>query len=110
MDLDENDVTLASYDAAMDAYLAASLGQPCRPLLDVLRAAAPPPARVLEIGSGQGFDAAQLRADGYDVQATDASASFLNHLRGTGRPWGGSNAPAGRSTEWSRGRVATTPG
>lgn len=84
MERDENDVTLATYDERVEAYLARSQGEPCRPLLALLREAVPPPARVLEIGSGPGSDAAQLAADGYSVQASDASAGFLAHLRATG--------------------------
>lgn len=84
MPADEHEVTLASYDGGVDAYLAGSADEACLPLLTRLTEAQPSPARVLEIGSGPGYDATRLRADGYAVQVTDASDGFLDHLRADG--------------------------
>ena len=77
-------MTLASYDDGVDGYLAGSMRQPCLPLLTQLTQQVAAPSRVLEIGSGPGFDAAYLRANGYQVQPTDASDGFLAHLRAAG--------------------------
>lgn len=86
MDHDENDATLAAYDRGVDIYVDASPGEACLPLLSQLMSAVPPPARVLEIGSGPGHDARRLVADGYTMCLTDASDGFLSYLHASGWP------------------------
>ena len=86
MQNDEGAVTLGSYDAEVEKYLAGTAQQPCHVLLGRLIEAVPPSGRVLEIGSGPGTDASYLASQGFHVQPTDASASFLTHLRASGWP------------------------
>jgi SAM-dependent methyltransferase len=79
-------VTVASYDADAEAYRAATVGADDRigAALDRFAAAVPPGARVLEIGSGSGRDAAGLEARGLSVRRTDVTPGFVRLLRAEG--------------------------
>ena len=82
--------TIAAYDASADDYrdgLAARIqqaGDPTDEQRDGFIAALRPGARVLEIGSGAGFDADDLEAAGLDVRRTDISPGFVDLLRAAG--------------------------
>ena len=54
---------------------------------DVIAAAVPPPARLLELGCGAGRITRELVARGYDVTAVDESAAMLAHVDGATRVW-----------------------
>jgi predicted TPR repeat methyltransferase len=41
-------------------------------------------ARILELGSGEGRDAAYIEAQGYDIERTDASTGFVEYLHSQG--------------------------
>src|SRR6186713_67753 len=49
---------------------------------DVIAAAAPPPATLLELGCGVGRVTRALTARGYAVTAVDESAAMLDHVTG----------------------------
>jgi SAM-dependent methyltransferase len=49
---------------------------------DVIVAAVPPPAKLLELGCGAGRITRELVARGYDVTAVDESAAMLSHVDG----------------------------
>ena len=79
-------LTVAGYHRQAAAYRDA--GQPLpdsiRVAIDGLVAALPPGARVLEIGSGAGRDAAALEAAGLSVRRTDITPGFVELLRTDG--------------------------
>lgn len=87
----DNAVTLQSYEAAADRYTAASSSRPRAEqlaFLERLAARVGPGGRVLELGSGPGFDADALESLGLAVERTDAATSFLEQMAargGTGR-------------------------
>ncbi len=87
--MDTCDATIASYDSGVATYLAKTPPEPsalARWLADFVGDEVSPGARVLEVGSAGGVDAAFLRDQGLDVQVTDASAGFVDYLRGHGFP------------------------
>ncbi|MEP7160922.1 MAG: class I SAM-dependent methyltransferase [Dermatophilaceae bacterium] len=87
--MNTHDVTIASYDSSVASYLAKTPSEPsalARWLADFVGDEVSPGARVLEVGSAGGVDAALLRERGLDVQATDAAAGFVDYLRGHGFP------------------------
>jgi SAM-dependent methyltransferase len=61
-----------------------SIGPAKQAFFDELVQQAPPPRRVLEVGSGSGRDADWLEQHGYEVTRTDASTSFVATLRAGG--------------------------
>ena len=79
-------VTVGSYEVAAEGYRAASaaLTAPVRARIDELASHLPAGARVLEIGSGGGRDAAALEVRGLDVRRTDVTPAFVDRLRGEG--------------------------
>ncbi|MBW3086954.1 2-methoxy-6-polyprenyl-1,4-benzoquinol methylase, mitochondrial [Austwickia sp. TVS 96-490-7B] len=86
---DENTTTLAAYDIAAAAYLEHTPSEPsalAEWLAGMVGEVIAPGARVLEIGSAGGKDAAFLRDSGLMVQPTDAASSFVTHLRAHGFP------------------------
>ena len=85
--IDVNAVTLASYDARLDAYAAGTPDRVSGELgawLDLAVDGLRPAARIREIGSGLGRDAAHLEAAGFRVCRSDASVAFTAHLRAQG--------------------------
>lgn len=83
---DQDDgTTLASYEAGVDRYLEHS----CPPGPDMVRyldryADLVGSGRVLELGSGPGWDALHLEARGVRVTRSDATPAFLTRLRAAG--------------------------
>lgn len=82
-----NDQTIAAYNAGVDTYVAhlkpidGDLKQWIDALLDSLN----PPAKILEIGSGDGRDANYIEALGYHVERTDGAKEFVNMQREQGK-------------------------
>lgn len=85
---DANDRTLASYEAATDKYLAGTpaTSPEVEAFLDRFVGELPTHSdtRVLEIGSGPGWDALALEARGVAVQRSDATKAFVDRLRAQG--------------------------
>lgn len=81
---DPCDITLRSYSAATDRYIARTTasGAICR-YLDRL-ADLVGRGHILELGSGPGWDADYLEGRGVRVTRTDASAAFVDRLRHLG--------------------------
>jgi SAM-dependent methyltransferase len=79
-------LTVAGYDRQAAAYRAATLAMPERvqAAVDGLASALPAGARVLEVGSGAGRDAAALEAAGLSVRRTDLAPGLVELLRGDG--------------------------
>lgn len=80
------DVTLRTYETAARRYRDQTQGQSPELLawLTDLAGRAGPGARVLELGSGPGADAAHLETLGLRVDRTDATAAFVEMLRADG--------------------------
>ena len=80
--------TVAAYDGAAAAYRAGSTAPDPRmaEAHDRFAARVPAGARVLEIGSGPGHDAAALERRGLSVRRTDVSTAFVDLLRAGGHP------------------------
>ncbi len=79
-------VTVASYDASAEAYRdhAPTLSPETAAALDRFVDALPEGARVLEVGSGSGRDAAALERRGLSVRRTDVAHGFVRLLRAEG--------------------------
>ncbi|SDX22811.1 class I SAM-dependent methyltransferase [Lysobacter enzymogenes] len=72
--------TVAAYEGYARGYAAAVSSTPSEPAAEDLRrfaAALAPPARVLDIGSGPGWDADFLETLGAQVRRTDVTAAFV---------------------------------
>ena len=81
-----DDPTLDFYARNAAEYVQHGAGEP-RAQLVALMAALPSGARVLELGSGSGRDAAAMLERGFDVDATDASPELAAEgARRIGRP------------------------
>ncbi|MFF0342291.1 class I SAM-dependent methyltransferase [Kribbella sp. NPDC004875] len=80
----DNEVTLAAYERAADKFRATIPEDPNHDLIDLLAARVGPGARVLELGSGTGRDAAELERRGYVVRRTDAAQAFVEMMRADG--------------------------
>jgi SAM-dependent methyltransferase len=78
--------TVRAYDDHADAYAEVELAMPpaVQSAVEQLASVLPARARVLEIGSGGGRDAAALEAAGLRVRRTDVSTSFVGRLRSQG--------------------------
>jgi len=83
---DPQSVTVAAYEEYAAAYRDGSASMPddVAGLIERLVAALGPGARVLEIGSGSGRDAAALEAAGLSVRRTDVTPAFVDLLRADG--------------------------
>ncbi len=82
-----NQLTLADYERGVGDYVATLAGTPSAgpDALARLASAANAGARVLEIGSGPGWDADALEALGIEVDRTDASVAFCDFQRQRGK-------------------------
>ncbi len=82
-----NRETLQAYEEHVEAYVAgtsAEVSGPPRQWMDRAVAGLAPSARILELGSAFGRDAAYLQGRGYQVECSDACAGFLALLRAKG--------------------------
>lgn len=79
-------LTVAAYDAFAESYRDGLADRAAGSVDEVAPfvAAVPPGGRVLEIGSGPGYDALALEAAGLRVRRTDVSRSFVRLLREQG--------------------------
>ena len=76
----DNRRTIASYEGCASDYAQATtpkLGSDDRRALQNFLEALPPAGRVLEIGSGPGWDADWLEDHGVDLRRTDAATAFV---------------------------------
>jgi SAM-dependent methyltransferase len=82
---DPDDVTIATYEASAERYRARhpGAGEALTGYLDRF-AALVGTGRVLELGSGTGWDAAYLEGRGVRVERTDVTPAFLDMLRADG--------------------------
>jgi trans-aconitate methyltransferase len=79
-------VTLATYEAGVERYLAASPTAVAAAVAELLDALVEhvPRGRVLELGSGPGREAEYLEQRGLTVDRTDATLAFVERLRRAG--------------------------
>ena len=79
-------VTVGGYDRDATAYAAENAAMPdsVRQAVDELASSLGPGARVLEVGSGSGRDAAALEERGLSVRCTDVVPAFVERLRAVG--------------------------
>jgi SAM-dependent methyltransferase len=77
---DNNRRTVADYESSAREYVATVDGRPSASIEALRRLAVEvaPGTRVLEVGSGPGWDADALEALGIDVHRTDAAAAFCD--------------------------------
>jgi SAM-dependent methyltransferase len=84
---DANADTLRAYSRRAQAYIdgtAQELSGPSRDWIDAALAGLKPDARIVEIGSAFGRDAAYIQSRGFAVECTDAAEGFLDALRARG--------------------------
>lgn len=84
----DNRETVKSYESGADEYAETTRGEPFEAhaqLLDAFVHALGRGARVLEIGSGPGWDADRLEARKLEVERTDAAQSFIDVQRKRGK-------------------------
>lgn len=82
-----NEQTLRTYDAHVTDYVAGTaqvVSGPSKDWIDAALRGLPPDARILELGSAFGRDAAYIQQRGFRVECTDASQGFLDYLRDEG--------------------------
>jgi len=83
-----NQQTLESYNSSIAEYFEAAspeVSTAIKEWIDVNLAQLTPGGRILEIGSGTGIDAAYMESQGFVVEMTDASQSFVDRLTSEGR-------------------------
>lgn len=84
---DANAQTISAYDRHVHRYIDGTTHEVSGAVKEWLGRALdglPPDARILELGSGFGRDAAYLRRLGYQVRCTDATPAFVEALRSRG--------------------------
>jgi len=82
-----NSTTLLAYEQRAQAYIDGTsheLAPATRDWIDAAIHGLPNDARILEIGSGFGRDAAYVIASGYRVECSDAAESFVRQLQSRG--------------------------
>ncbi len=84
-----NSATLQSYEDRTAAYIDGTsqvVAGASKAWIDAALDGLPADARILELGSAFGRDAAYIAARGFAVGCTDAVPSFISHLRDKGFP------------------------
>lgn len=87
MTQDANAQTIGSYDQHAQRFIDGTpheVSGAFKEWLDRALAEMPRDARILELGSGFGRDAAYLQGLGYQVRCTDATPAFVRELRSRG--------------------------
>lgn len=86
-DSDDNRRAIADYERTVRGYVATVEGRPSAGAEALRRLAAEvaPGSRVLEVGSGPGWDADALEALGVEVHRTDVTAAFCDFQAGRGK-------------------------
>jgi len=79
-----NAETLRSYEARIQEYIAGTPPDIPRDWLDFALAGLDARARIVEIGSAYGRDAAYIKSKGFGVECTDAAAGFVRELLSRG--------------------------
>jgi len=82
-----NRQTIDTYNLAISKYIDASpqsISRELRAWIDENLSHLNTDAKILEIGSGFGRDAEYMASHGYIVEMTDASQSFVDHLKDNG--------------------------
>lgn len=77
----DNRETVSSYERCADGYAQSTRGEPSEIQSQLMQAfiqSVGRSARVLEVGSGPGWDADQLEAEGIEVQRTDVTQAFID--------------------------------
>jgi len=84
--MNDNDRTLQSYQDETDKYLAGTPPIPdeLKTWIDDCLNLLPKNAKILEIGSGFGMDAEYMKAQGYDIECSDAVPNFVEILKKKG--------------------------
>ena len=80
----DNELTLSTYEQAAEKFRESIPKEANRVLIDQLAERVDPGARVLELGSGTGRDAAELERRGFVVRRTDATQAFVEMMRADG--------------------------
>ncbi|MBN9363669.1 MULTISPECIES: methyltransferase domain-containing protein [unclassified Devosia] len=82
-----NRITIASYGRYAAGYAEATrtMSSSGEEMLQVLAQAVPVGAKMLEVGSGPGWDADYLEAMGFSIRRTDAAPSFVAMQRERGK-------------------------
>jgi len=84
---EQNQQTLQAYEAHVQEYIDGTFQQVdgvVKEWIDAAIASLPKDARILEIGSAVGRDAAYLKSLGYSVDCTDATLNFVKLLQQKG--------------------------
>lgn len=82
-----NEQTLRTYDGHVQDYVTGTaqvVSGPSKDWIDGALKGLSFDARILELGSAFGRDAAYIQQQGFRVECTDASQGFLDYLRGNG--------------------------
>lgn len=81
---DENDITLQAYEEHIQDYTSEQLGDGLKGWIDSVLKLVPKDGTILELGSGDGRDAAYITSRGYKIIATDAAQGFVELLKRRG--------------------------
>lgn len=82
-----NEITLQAYENGLDEYNAAAIPEVTGSVKDLVDAGLdmlPVGAKILELGSAHGRDAAYMEGRGFKVDRTDAAHSFVNFMNTQG--------------------------
>jgi SAM-dependent methyltransferase len=84
---ESNRETLRSYSDRIQEYIdgtSQTVSGPVKDWMDAALVNLPQEAKLIELGSAFGRDAAYIRSKGFDVECTDAVEGFVSHLRAKG--------------------------
>lgn len=82
-----NSATLQSYEARVQEYIdgtSQTVGGAVKDWIDAALVGFSPEARIVELGSAFGRDAAYIVSKGFEVECTDAVAGFVSQLQAKG--------------------------
>jgi SAM-dependent methyltransferase len=82
-----NSRTLRSYEERVQEYIdgtSQSVGGAAKDWIEAALSGLPTEARLIELGSAFGRDAAYIASKGFDVECTDAVPGFVSHLQARG--------------------------